>query len=360
MKKILIIIFLSVIMLLTPIYSSVETEFFKNKDINYNSFTTFKIKLSNETINQIYQIASEIEDAIYKNRALKIIDQIITKDGELLVNKFFCILSDEDITDLYKIKTTSDVLDDLYDFIFGLIIERLGWLNDIFDKAENIINDARDLWNDRTLPREIRDEIQNLINKLNELESLLTLLSEGKYFQFLRQWSPFILINDTMAIVESIRIIAYDMGILFGDIRSFINDVSDFISWFNDEPWKDQIYVYGRVMKDIFNGVSNVTISCLNVTTKTDENGNFSMFISPLPSENSIPPNEYYGIHKCVITAEKDGITKSSIDSLSYVFSGGSIYWFFILNNDETLSNNINSPWLLRLIHLFPILKYYL
>ena len=144
MKKILIAIFLSAIILLTPVYSSVETEIFKNKDINYNSFTTFKIKLTNETINQIYQIGSEIKDTIYKNRALTIIDQILTKDGELLVNKFFCILSDDDITDFYKIKTTSDVLDDLYDFIFGLIIERLGWLNDLFDKTENIYNDDRD------------------------------------------------------------------------------------------------------------------------------------------------------------------------------------------------------------------------
>ena len=360
MKKILIAIFLSAIILLTPVYSSVETEIFKNKDINYNSFTTFKIKLTNETINQIYQIGSEIKDTIYKNRALTIIDQILTKDEELLVNKFFCILSDDDITDFYKIKTTSDVLDDLYDFIFGLIIERLGWLNDLFDKTENIINDARDLWNDRTLPGEIRDEIQNLINKLNELESLLTLLSEGKYLRFLREWSPLILINDTMSIVESIRIIAYDLGVLFGDIRSFINDVSDFISWFSDEPWKDQIYVYGRVMKDIFNGESNVTISCMNVTTQTDEDGNFSMYIRPSPSEVSFPPNEYYGIHKCVIIAEINGFNKSSLDSLSYVFSGGSIYWFFVLNNDDTLSNNIIPSWLLRLIHRFPILEYLL
>ena len=50
MKKILIAIVLSVTMLLTPIYSSVETDFFKNKDIKYNSFTTFKIKLNNERI----------------------------------------------------------------------------------------------------------------------------------------------------------------------------------------------------------------------------------------------------------------------------------------------------------------------
>jgi hypothetical protein len=342
MKKILIALFMSFILLLTPIYSSIETDFVKNKEIKYNSFTTFKIKLKNLTINQIYQIVSKIEDTEYKYKALKIIDQILTIDGELLVNKFFCILSDEDITDLYIIDTSSDVLDDLYDFIFGLIIERLGWLNELFDKTKDIIDDARDLWNDRTLPQEIRDEIQNLINKLNELESLLTFLSEGKYFQFLREWSPFILINDTMAIVESIRIIAYDTGVLFGDIRSFINDVTDFISWFSDEPWKDQIYVYGRVMKDIFNGASNVTISCMNETTKTDEDGNFSMYITPSPSESSFPPNEYYGIHKCVITAEKDGITKSSIGSLSYVFSGGSFFWMFIMKNEESKFKDYN------------------
>ena len=62
------------------------------------------------------------------------------------------------------------------------------------------------------------------------------------------------------------------------------------------------------------------------------------MFITPILSEVSLPPNSYYGIHKCVITAEKDDITKSSPDELSYVFSGGSIFWTFILLDDESKS----------------------
>ncbi len=338
MKKLLIVILFIVILILAPISSSFESEFFENKDIKYNSLTVFKIKLTNDTINQIYQLIADIEDNICRNIALTIINQILTKDGELLVNKFFNILSEEGIIDLYKLKDTSDALDDLYDFIFDLFVERLGWLNDLFDKTSNIINDAKELWNDRTIPSEIRDEIQNIIDKLNELESLLTLLAEGKYLRFLRDWAPFIFINNTIAIVESISTISYDLGVLFGDIRNFIYDVSDFISWFSDEPWKDQIFVYGRVMKDIFNGASNVTISCMNVTTQTDEDGNFSMYVSPSPSEVSLPPNEYYGIHKCVITAEKEGITKSSVDSLSYSFSGGSIFWMFMLTDDDSIS----------------------
>ncbi len=359
MNKLLISIFFIFIIVLAPLSSSVESKFFENNDLNYNSSYVFKIKLSDESINQIYLIITKIEDEIYRNIAVTIINNILTKDGELLINKFFNILSEEGIIGLYEIKDASDVLDDLYDYIFQLIIERLGWLNELFDKTSEIIDDARDLWNDRAIPREIKNEIKIIIDKLNELESLMTLLVEGKYFRFLRDWSPLVFINDVTDIVESISTIAYDLGVLFGDIRSFINDISDFISWFSDEPWKDQIYVYGRVMKNMFNGASNVTISCMNVTTKTDEDGNFSMYITPYPSEVSFPPHEYYGIHQCVILAEKNGFNKSSIDSLSYVFSGGSIYWFFVLNNDDILSNINKTPFgIFRLIQQFPILEY--
>jgi hypothetical protein len=334
MKRFIIAAIFSIIIILLPISSSIETEFSENREEDIRVFSALKIKLNDETIDQIYKIASEIENGIYRYKALSIINQILTEYGELNVNKFFNILNKEDITDFNEIRTTTDVLDDLYNFIFGLIVERLGWVNDLLDKTSNIINDARNLWNDRTIPSEIRYEIQNIINKFNELKNLTTLLSEGEYFQFLRNWTPFIFINDTMAIIESIQTIAYDLGILFGDIQSFIYDVSDFMSWFGNEPWKDQIYVYGRVIEGI-NGVSNATVSCMNITTQTDEYGNFSMYIPSNPSEFSVPPNEYYGIHKCIITAEKNGVMKNSIDTLSYVFSGGSIFWMFIMTDEE-------------------------
>ena len=338
MKRISINIFLIILIILVPLGSSVEAEYFRNREIDYNQKNSFKIQLTNDTICEIYELISKINEDTLRNNAYLIINQIITNEGVLLANKFFEIYGENGIIELYKNTETSDPLDELYDYILELIIERLGWLNDLFEKTSEIIDDARDLWNDRTIPKEFRNEINNIINKMNELENLLSLLAEGKYFRFFREWSPLIFINDTIAIVESLSQISYDLGVLFGDIRNFINDVSDFISWLRSEPWKNQIYIYGRVMKDIINGASNVTISCLNTTTKTDGNGNFSMFITPIPSEVSLPPNSYYGIHKCVINAEKDNITKSSPDELSYVFSGGSIFWTFILLDDDSTS----------------------
>jgi hypothetical protein len=346
MKKLWISLFISIIIFLTPISSSIETEFFKNEDISYKYQNLFKIQLNNESINQIYQIVSEIDNIIMRNKALSIISQILNQNGELIVNKFFNIICDESIIDFYKKTDASDVLDDLYDFIFNLIVERLGWLNDFYDKTSDIIYDAKELWNDRTIPAEIKNELNNIIDKLNELEDLLTLLAEGKYFRFLREWSPFLIINDITSIVESITVISNDLGILFGDIRNFVYDVMDFITWFNSEPWKNEILIYGRVMENVFNGAENVTISCRDSTTQTDSNGNFSMYISPSPSDISLPPNEYYGIHKCVITAEKNGIIKESIDELSYVFSGGNIFWVFMIEDDDSnsyKSNIINS-----------------
>jgi hypothetical protein len=329
-------IFFTLIIILAPISISLENKI--NENIDNKSYIYFKIKLNNETIEQINQKILEIDGTFEKIKAQNIIDQIITEDNELLINIFISILKEEGITNIYEINETTDIYDDLYNFILELIVERLGWVNDFFVKTSNIIDDAKTLWNDRTIPREIRDEIQKIIDKLNELEILLTLLAEGKYFKFLKAWHPFVFINDTISIIESISIIANDLGILFGDIQNFINDISDFISWFRNEPWKDPILIYGRVMKGVFNGVSNVTISCMNITTKSDEYGNFSLYLYPTLSDVSFPPNEYYGIHKCVVTAQKDEVNKTSIESLSYVFSGGSIYWIFMLNDDDDSS----------------------
>jgi hypothetical protein len=338
MKRISINIFLIILIVLVPLASSIESDYFRYREIDYNQNNPFKIQLTNDSIYEINELISRINDDTLRNNVYLVINQIITNEGILLANRFFEIYSENGIIELYKNKETLDPLNELYDYILELIIERLGWLNDLFEITSEIIDDARDLWNDRTIPKDVRNEINNIINKMNELEYLLSLLAEGKYFRFFREWSPLVFINDTIAIVESLSQISNDLGILFGDIRDFINDVSDFISWLRGEPWKDQIYVYGRVMKDIINGASNVTISCINTTTQTDENGNFSMFISPSPSEVSFPPNSYYGIHKCVINAEKDDITKSSPDELSYVFSGGSIFWTFILSDDDSTS----------------------
>jgi hypothetical protein len=357
-KKIIISIFLIIIIVLTPAYLSVETQFIEKNEIKYYYYNSFKIKLDNDTIKQIYNIASKIENNIYKNKSLLFIDQILTDKNELLINQFFYILHNDDITNLYDIQDSSDMLDELYDFIFQLIVERLGWINDLFDKTNDIINDAIDLWNDKNIPREIRVEIKKIIDKINDLEKLLTLLTEGKYVRFLRQWSPLIFINEIKAIVDSITIIAYDIDVLVGDIRNFIDSVSDFVNWFNDDPWKDDIYVYGRVMKDVFNGASNVTIRCMNFTTKTDEDGNFSLYVTISPSDFSIPSNKYYGIHKCVISAESGDTIKTSFDNLSYVFSGGSIYWLFHLNNyDDTVKNYRINNKIQCYLNLFPFIK---
>lgn len=341
MKKIIIVLFFSVLIFLTPISSSIKTEYNDYGEQEIKAFMSLKIKINDEFLNQIYQIVENIDNSFYRYKARLIINKILNEDGELNVNIFFNILNNEGIKDYNNIKTTYDVLDDLYNFIFGLIVERLGWVNDLSIKTSNIISDARNLWDDRTLPKEIKNEIENIIVKFNALKNLTNLLVEGKYLLFFRNWSPFIFIDNITSIIESIQLIINDAQNLFRDIQIFIYDVSDFISWFSSEPWKDQIYVYGRVVEGI-NGVSNVTIGCMNITTQTDEYGNFSMYIPANPSESSIPSNEYYGIHKCIITAKKNNISKMSIDVLSYVFSGGSIFWMFIITDEESESLNCN------------------
>ena len=106
------------------------------------------------------------------------------------------------------------------------------------------------------------------------------------------------------------------------------------MNWLSDKPWEQPIHIYGKVMKST-TGLSNVTIRCRGITNATDEEGNFSFFVNSTPDDHSIPPDVYYGIHQCIITAESNGILKETPVEFSYVFSDGSLYWVFLIDDDS-------------------------
>ena len=184
------------------------------------------------------------------------------------------------------------------------------------------------------MPKEIINETQNLITTLRHLQSILSPLIEKQYIAFLREWSPGVIIQNITTIINSIQTIVRDLGILKGDIQRFIFDVSDFIQWFSDEPWTEPIVVYGQVIMGL-NGLDNVTVQCNGVEVLTDNEGLFEFVVNTTLSDASIPPQSYYGLHQCIIQVNYEDQEKDSSIPLSYVFSDGGMYWFFVLKNDD-------------------------
>ncbi len=333
-KEMSIALWMTVLFLCMPITQAVSygsgDEIFKST----STVSSFKVKLTEEQIHSFNEFIESITSAEDKNTAKDISNRILSEGTDIDINRFGELLGEYGFENVSKCQETTDIVDDVLNFIMELIIERLGWVNDLLEKTSDVLYDAQRVWQDRSLPKEIISEIGLLIENLKELQNLATLLIEGRYIQFLRAWSPGIIIEDITEIIESIETIANDVGILTGDISRFISDMSDLIGWFSDKPWERPIHVYGKVMQST-KGLSNVTIRCKAVTSMTDEEGNFSFFVNSTPDDHSMPPNVYYGIHQCIITAENKGIVKEVPVEFSYVFSDGDIYWLFLMDDDD-------------------------
>jgi hypothetical protein len=339
---------MTVLFLCMPITQAVSygtvDEIFKST----STTQSFKVKLTEEQIHSFNEFIGRIPSVEDKETAKGIFNRILSEGTDIDINRFGELLGEYGFENVSKYQETTDIVDDVLDFIMDLIIERLGWVDDLLEKTSDVLYDAQRLWQDRSLPKEMINEIGLLIENLKELQNLATLLIEGRYVQFLRAWSPGIIIEDITEIIESIETIVNDVGILTGDISKFISDMSDLIGWFSDKPWERPIHVYGRVMQST-KGLSNVTIRCKEMTSMTDEEGNFSFFVNATPDDHSIPPNVYYGIHQCIITAENNGVVKEVPVEFSYVFSDGDIYWLFLMDDDDSVQReNIQNVLLLR------------
>ena len=184
-------------------------------------------------------------------------------------------------------------------------------------------------------------------------------LMKARWYQFFKKWS--LRISIIQGIIESLDLvqsIALKYGLLAGSVLRFVNDVGDFLTWFSEEHWKYPIHVYGRVLQGV-EGLADVTVTCRNSFIKTNEEGYFDFYMNLTPDDDSIPPGEWFGMHKCIITVEKDGITKESPAVLSYVFSDGGIYWLFIFTGKsraQTICSNdpIEINDIFKRTHRFP------
>ena len=334
LKEIFLAVFVTILFLCAPIAQTVSCEEVNKINESINTISIFKVKLTEKQVQLLNDFIEKLPSIVDKNIAKSIVNQILSNNEELDVVQFGGFLREYGYENISHYQETTNIVDDLLNFIMQLINDRLGWVYDLLQKTSDVISDTQRLWNDKSLPKEILNELKLLIEKLRELQNLSTFLIDGNYWQFLKAWDPGIIIQDITIIIQSVEQLANDFGILTGDIIRFISDTSNFINWFAEKPWEQPIHIYGRVMK-LTTGLSNVTINCRGIANVTDEEGYFSFFVNSTPDDYSIPPNVQYGIHQCIITAEKNGTIKETPAELSYVFSDGSIYWIFLMNKDS-------------------------
>lgn len=338
-----LVFFVLGIMLFSSCSHSLATPDIQKNTTNKQTIDPFLIQLSDNHIDLIDTYLSNISNPTSKNKIENMLEEVLSEENKLNVKNFVNMLEEYGFEKVYNNEQTTELTDDFFMFLLEMIQDRLGWVYDFYQKTSNIIYDAQNLWNDKDLPKEIIDEINTLIEQLKELQVLLTYLVEKQYIAFLKAWSPGIIIQDLTEIITTIESLATNIGILVGDIQRFIFDVSDFISWFSNEPWKQPIHIYGQVMKGIF-GVANISVSCYGESSITDSEGYFDFYVNCTPTNDSIPPDSYYGLHQYIVSIDHNTEEKKSPDELSYVFSDGGIYWLFILNNnrstDQTLLDN--------------------
>ncbi len=357
-NKTSIAVFITILFLCMPITQTISCD--EVNKINESDYTisSFKVKLTEKQVQALYDFIEKLTSIEDRNIAKSVVNQILSNNMELDVVKFGGLIREYGYENISRYQLTTNIVDDLLNFIMQLINERLGWVYNLIQKTSDVISDTQRLWNDKSLPKEILNELRLLIEKLRELQNLSTFLIEEKYWQFLKAWSPGIIIQDITIIIQTVEQLANDFSILTTDIISFITDTSSFIKWFAEKPWEQPIHIYGRVMK-LTTGLSNVTVHCNGIENVTDEEGYFSFYVNSTPDNNSKPPNIYYGIHQCIITAEKNGIIKETPAELSYVFSDGSIYWVFIMNKDDSINKNQMKSLYLQPIKLLWTLNYF-
>lgn len=341
-NQITIAFFLTILFICMPITQALSYDEVNKTYQNINTISSFTVKLTDEQIQELNDFIDNLPSIDDQNTAQDITNQILQDDNEINIHQYGQLFRHYGYENISRCQETTDITDDILNFILQLLIERLGWVYDLLQQTSDILLRAQALWNDKSLPKEIIKELGLLIENLKELQNLSTLLIEGHYLQFLIAWDPGLIIDDITEIIQSIQILASDLGILTSDISRFIMDTINFTNWLSDKPWEQPILIYGKVIKST-TGLPNTTIQCRGTTTTTDEDGNFSFYVNATSNAHSIPPNVSYGLHQCIITAENNGIIKETPAKYSYVFSDGAIYWVFSMDKDSTINTTIQT-----------------
>lgn len=360
MKKIIVSIFLTIILLMIPISSA-----FQRANISVNK----SIYLTNEELPEFY-ITSE-QNAILNNyidenfegeekqQASDIVYNIVDNNLKVdLINLSnyleIYIYTPINETKLVSVSSMSELdalileywgidengfLQNLFGTLLIKIIEfiqnRLGWIYDMFDKSISLFYDSITLLVNVVKPLGLLITVSfvALINSILSAPKVfyeaikeLFQLNDDEFIDTLITFSNNFAANLSKLIDNVLSLINNQ------EIKNYFTELQAYFDWLDTEPWKDQILISGSVKTFLGEAWNDVNITCKGKTAQTDTNGNFSFYVDPMPDEDSIPEFEYYGMHNCQITVSKgDKILKETPIILSYAFSGGEIDWPFII-----------------------------
>lgn len=381
MKKILIACFFAILMLLIPFTVVGQTSNISTvKNVSNLGVEIPEFYLTKEQLKEMDEFINDNFEGEDKVLAESIRDYIITPDGKVDISKLADALVEytyqpipqeeldlvqtkEQLEKLIELFWVLDAFGSLVFLITSFVANRLGWLY-------TLINDGYDLFNKgiqltiRILDESI-DLVLSFVEAVNLMLTMPQVFSDMMEKLFNQQFNEFLNIvgNFINNFASDFVVLIADLIVVFTFIPEAFNylkyQLKPFFEWILGAHWKDKIRVQGTVLKNLI-PVSGATITCRGTTDTTDSRGVFDFDVAVDPSEDSFPPNEYYGVHNCQITVEKDGkILRQSKDILSYVFSGGTIYWWFIIIKERSkvadftnvLMANFNN--FLEWIHMF-------
>lgn len=354
MKKVLIACFFAIIMLVVPFTAVGQTSNISTvKNVDNLGVEIPEFYLTKEQLKKIDDFIDDNFEGGDKVLAESIRDYIITPDGKVDIAKLANALVEytyqpipqaelnlvqtkEQLEKLIELFWVLDAFGSLVLLITSFVANRLGWLY-------TLINDGYDLFNKGIqLTIRILDESIDLV--LSFVEAVNLMLTIPQVFSnmmeklFNQQFNEFLNIvgNFINNFVNDFIVLVADLIVVFTFIPEVFNylkyQLAPFFEWILGAHWKDKIRIQGIVLKNFIIPVSGATITCRGTTDTTDSRGVFDFDVVVDPSEDSFPPNEYYGAHNCQITVEKDGeVLRQTPGILSYVFSAGAITWPFII-----------------------------
>ena len=190
--------------------------------------------------------------------------------------------------------------------------------------------------------------IKTFVPAVNEILTIPQVFAEALEDLFSQKYAEFIFTIGDFVSGFALSFVDLLEGLIllleeFVKIVNYLKDIVGYFLWIKSEPWTQQILITGFIRKNLLFPIKGATVTCRGQTTTTNEKGEFYFYVNPEPDETSIPPNEYYGLHNCKITIEKDGkILKESNTLLSYVFSLGYLYFPCLLFGGRSKSASFN------------------
>lgn len=346
------------IMLMLPVASVAQTQNIKNIHKISADNDLPKIYITAKEREELNQYIENNFDDELKNKAIDIVNEIISKDLEVNLVALADALELYGYQPIPQEKLTFDITRDELDQLLGeywgvvdgvftknlfgdlinkiidLIRDRLGWMYQLFTDGISLFKEGVLLIIDFIqLPIAVIVAFIAVVNQIlavpQLLANLIKLLFSLKFSEFINTILDFLheFGQDLASMIEAVKQLL--SGLI--ELVDYLSEIQAFITWLADEPWKDPILVTGTVKKNMI-PLANATITCRGQTTSTDGNGRFSFYVDSTPANDSIPPGQWYGMHNCVITVSKNGeVLKESPKLLSYAFSGGKINWVFLV-----------------------------